>query len=249
MEVLYPRFAGLDVHKTAWSPAYASHPAVKSSPMTFNTTTASLVSLSKWLASNGSPMSRWRQRECTGSRSDTSVRQRVHVRAHQCRTREERPGPQDDINDATWLADLLADGLIRASFVPEFETRCARCCARANICPREGQPYPAAAEDARRCQHQAQFRGCRHRGQKRSDDPRCADRRRERSGQAGRSCRHQNQEPAAQATRCAIRRIRRHHRFMLRLHVQQIAARTRRSPRLIGRWMPTWRPFAPASNS
>jgi transposase len=28
------------------------------------------------------------------------------------------PGCKSDVNDATWLADLLAHGLIRASFVP-----------------------------------------------------------------------------------------------------------------------------------
>jgi len=28
------------------------------------------------------------------------------------------PGRKSDVNDATWIADLLAHGLIRASFVP-----------------------------------------------------------------------------------------------------------------------------------
>jgi transposase len=28
------------------------------------------------------------------------------------------PGRKSDVNDATWIADLLAYGLIRASFVP-----------------------------------------------------------------------------------------------------------------------------------
>jgi transposase len=29
------------------------------------------------------------------------------------------PGPKTDVNDAMWIAGLLAHGLIRASFVPE----------------------------------------------------------------------------------------------------------------------------------
>ena len=29
------------------------------------------------------------------------------------------PGRKTDVNDATWLADLLAHGLIRGSFVPD----------------------------------------------------------------------------------------------------------------------------------
>jgi transposase len=32
------------------------------------------------------------------------------------------PGRKTDVNDATWLADLLAHGLIRASFVPDRPT-------------------------------------------------------------------------------------------------------------------------------
>ena len=33
------------------------------------------------------------------------------------------PARKTDINDATWLAELLADGLIRASFVPDSQTQ------------------------------------------------------------------------------------------------------------------------------
>jgi len=33
------------------------------------------------------------------------------------------PGRKTDVNDATWLADLLAHGLIRASFVPDTQTQ------------------------------------------------------------------------------------------------------------------------------
>ena len=33
------------------------------------------------------------------------------------------PGRKTDVNDATWLADLLAHGLIRASFVPDVQTQ------------------------------------------------------------------------------------------------------------------------------
>jgi len=33
------------------------------------------------------------------------------------------PGRKTDVNDATWLADLLAHGLIRGSFVPDEQTQ------------------------------------------------------------------------------------------------------------------------------
>ena len=55
MEVLYPRCAGLDVHKDSVVACIriASGGEVVTEVQTFNTTTASLVSLSEWLASNG----------------------------------------------------------------------------------------------------------------------------------------------------------------------------------------------------
>jgi hypothetical protein len=38
-------------------------------------------------------------------------------------------GRKTDVNDATWLADLMGRGLIRGSFVPDAQTRsCALCC-------------------------------------------------------------------------------------------------------------------------
>ena len=44
------------------------------------------------------------------------------------------PGRKTDVNDATWLADLLAHGLIRGSFVPDAADpgACALCCAPAS---------------------------------------------------------------------------------------------------------------------
>ena len=35
-------------------------------------------------------------------------------------------GRKTDVNDATWLADLLAHGLIRGSFVPDAATQVLR---------------------------------------------------------------------------------------------------------------------------
>ena len=37
--------------------------------------------------------------------------------------RKNVPGRKTDVNDATWLADLLAHGLIRGSFVPDQQTQ------------------------------------------------------------------------------------------------------------------------------
>jgi transposase len=41
------------------------------------------------------------------------------------------PSRKTDVNDAMWLAELLAHGLIRASFVPDTQTQEMRNCTNA----------------------------------------------------------------------------------------------------------------------
>jgi transposase len=40
------------------------------------------------------------------------------------------PGRKTDVNDATWLADVMAHGLIRGSFVPDAHTQALRALLR-----------------------------------------------------------------------------------------------------------------------
>jgi transposase len=83
------------------------------------------------------------------------------------------PGRKSDVNDATWIADLLACGLVRASFIPEQEIQELRALLRARAAhPRTDPSCPAAAEDAGRGQHQARFGDQRHRGRERPADGR-----------------------------------------------------------------------------
>ncbi|MGA8613966.1 MAG: transposase, partial [Xanthobacteraceae bacterium] len=113
MEVLYPRCAGLDVHKDSVVACMriASGGEVVTEVQTFNTTTASLVSLSEWLASNGCTHVAM---EATGVYwkpvwhilSDSEFTLVLANAAHM----KNVPGRKTDINDATWLADLLAHG-------------------------------------------------------------------------------------------------------------------------------------------
>ena len=81
------------------------------------------------------------------------------------------PGRKTDVNDATWLADLMAHGLIRASFVPDEPTQQMRDLLRTRkqIGARAHQPRPAHPEDAGGCQHQARFGDHRHPGPQRSE--------------------------------------------------------------------------------
>jgi len=91
---------------------------------TFETTTASLMALSEWLAENGCTHVAM---EATGVYwkpvwhiLDDGDFQLILANAAHVKN---VPGRKTDVNDATWLADLLAHGLIRASFVPDTQTQ------------------------------------------------------------------------------------------------------------------------------
>lgn len=119
MEVLHPRGAGLDVHKDTLvacvrcvSPPEAHH--VRS----FATTTTGLLALADWLEIHGCTTVAM---EATGvywkpvwhlleGHFTLVLANAQHVR--------NVPGRKTDVSDATWIAELLAHGLIRSSFVP-----------------------------------------------------------------------------------------------------------------------------------
>ena len=129
MEVLYPRCAGLDVHKDTVVAAVrlAGIGAPTRAVETFATTTPGLMALSAWLEEHG----------CTHVAMEaTGVYWRPvwHVLSAEGRTLilanathvKNVPGRKTDVADAVWLSDLLAHGLVRASFVPEAETQVMR---------------------------------------------------------------------------------------------------------------------------
>lgn len=129
MELLYSRCAGLDVHKetvVACARIAGDGKLVKDIE-TFGTTTDALLRLSDWLTERG----------CTHVAMEATgiywkpvwhvlddggfaliLANAAHVR--------NVPGRKTDVADATWLAELLAHGLIRASFVPDAATEAMR---------------------------------------------------------------------------------------------------------------------------
>lgn len=126
MEVLYPSCAGVDVHKdsvVACVRLVASGGA-RVEVRTFDTTTPALIELSGWLAEHGCTHVAM---EATGVYwkpvwhvlSDGSFSLILANAAHV----KNVPGRKTDVADAQWLAELLAHGLIRPSFVPEAPTQ------------------------------------------------------------------------------------------------------------------------------
>ena len=129
MEVLYSRCAGLDVHKdtVVAGVRLANGAKARTEVRTFDTTTPGLLELCEWLAANGCTHVAM---ESTGVYwkpvwnilADGEVTLILANAAHV----KNVPGRKTDVADAIWLADLLAHGLIRPSFVPEPATQAMR---------------------------------------------------------------------------------------------------------------------------
>ena len=119
MEILYPRCAGLDVHKDlVVARARCVSEPLSDETRSFATTTAALIELQEWLSAQGVTHVAM---EATGvywkpvwhlleGHFELVLANAQHIK--------NVPGRKTDVNDAAWIADLLAHGLIRSSFVP-----------------------------------------------------------------------------------------------------------------------------------
>jgi transposase len=116
---------GLDVHKdtVVACARIAVDGQVTREVRTFDTTTKGLLSLAEWLTEHGCTHAIM---EATGvywkpvwhvleSSFELVLANAAHVK--------NVPGRKTDVNDATWLAELLAHGLVRGSFVPDEPTQ------------------------------------------------------------------------------------------------------------------------------
>ena len=120
MEVIFSRCAGLDVHQETVVACARIQSGSKAGQevRTFSTTTEGLLALSDWLVGQDVTHAAM---ESTGVYwkpvwhvLEASV-ELILANAKQVRN---LPGRKTDVADAVWLADLLAHGLIRGSFVP-----------------------------------------------------------------------------------------------------------------------------------
>lgn len=120
MDLLYTRCAGLDVHPRSVSACarLVNEGRVLHDVRTFGTSTRELREMADWLASLGCTHVAM---ESTGvywkpvwhvleGRFELVLANAMYIR--------NIPGRKSDVKDAVWIADLLAHGLLRASFVP-----------------------------------------------------------------------------------------------------------------------------------
>jgi len=134
MEIMHERCAGLDVHKETIVACVRVAVAGKvvRECRKFATSTAALLDLLAWLTKQGCTHVAM---EATGVYwkpvwnilSDGAFELIVANAAHI----KNVPGRKTDVNDATWIADLMACGLIRASFVPDQDIQALRTLLRA----------------------------------------------------------------------------------------------------------------------
>lgn len=120
MEVLYPRCAGLDVHKESLTACVRilEEGKVKQWVESFATTTRGILALGDWLRSHG----------CTEVGMEATgvywkpvwhlLEGEFGLTLANAAAVRNVPGRKSDVSDAAWLSDLLAHGLIQASFVP-----------------------------------------------------------------------------------------------------------------------------------
>jgi transposase len=129
MDVLYPRCAGIDVHKRTavvtigWVDEQGQRPK---RTRTYGTMTPDLERLRAWLVEQGVTQVAM---ESTGvywkpvfnllePHVEVVLANAAHVKAV--------PGRKTDVRDSEWLLDLMQHGLIRGGFIPEAPIRALR---------------------------------------------------------------------------------------------------------------------------
>ena len=122
MDRIYDKCCGIDVHKKLIVACLMC--GKKQEIREFGATTRELLSLVDWLKENGCEMaamestaSYWKPLYNILESSDLNA---IVVNA---RDMKAVPGRKTDVKDAEWIADLLAHGLLKASYIPDKDQR------------------------------------------------------------------------------------------------------------------------------
>jgi transposase len=126
VDTLYPRCAGLDVHKNnvVVCVRCCDRPGkVFEEVRTFSTMTADLLALSDWLAGHGVTHVAMESTGVYWKPVFNILERQVGVILVNAEHIKQVPGRKTDVKDCQWIAQLLQHGLLKASFVPPAPIR------------------------------------------------------------------------------------------------------------------------------
>jgi transposase len=121
MDLIYPRCAGLDVHKkTVVACVRRGGPDGQAGPevRTYGTMTADLIALADWLDAEGVSHVAMESTGVYWKPVFHLLEGRFEVLLVNARHIKQVPGRKTDVKDAEWIAQLLQCGLLSASFIP-----------------------------------------------------------------------------------------------------------------------------------
>lgn len=126
MEVIHRCCAGLDVHKdTVVACVRQTRPdgGIEEPVRTFATTTAGLLELGDWLVERQVTIAAMESTGVYWKPVWNLLEIRLELMLVNAREVKQLPGRKTDVKDSQWIAQLLACGLLRRSFVPPLPQR------------------------------------------------------------------------------------------------------------------------------
>ena len=126
MEVVYPRWCGIDVHTkrvTACRVLPGPDGWAVQEVRTFETMTPDLLALSDWLVAGGVTHVAMESTGVSGQQIWNLLEAQVTLLLVNAQHIKAVPGRKTDVGDAAWIAALLRHGLLRGSFVPDRPLR------------------------------------------------------------------------------------------------------------------------------
>jgi transposase len=126
MDILYPRCAGIDVHKNnvvVCVRCVTRRRKASKEIRTFSTMTRDLLTLSDWLAEQGVTHVAMESTGVYWKPVFNILEGRFQVILVNAAHIKQVPGRKTDVKDSAWIAELLQHGLLKASFIPPLPIR------------------------------------------------------------------------------------------------------------------------------
>jgi transposase len=121
MEIVHPVCCGIDVHAaqlTACVRRVGAAGQIRTELVEYGTTSRELLAFRRWLHEQGCPVVALESTGVSWQPVSHGLIEEVDGHLAHSRDGRQRPGKQTDKRDATWIAELLAHGLITPSCVP-----------------------------------------------------------------------------------------------------------------------------------